>query len=403
MRERRHWLLLAGIVATTLAAVAVGIVVIGGSGEDPREPSDSPSDGPFFGVNDSLLYASAQSAQDDVSRAHAEAMAEAGIEWVRFSPAWRGEEANPPVGAQHVYDFQFLDRVVTVLAEQELPMSLALYTTPVWAADLENAEGCTANVNPRSQAFADFAAYAAEVTARYGSDGEFWAENPELPVAPLHGIEVWNEPNWNAFWCPTPEPEEYADMFVAAAKSVREVDPKVRLITGGLTSVFEDDVEAVAGGMDANLFIQRMMDRRPEIAKLADAIGFHPYAADVDGVIERIARFREGIDENGLRDVPIEINEAGWPTEGPAFPVAEPDRAALVEDLAAELWDSPCKVDGLALYAWRTPETTPGASELFYGIADPETAEPYETGTAYADQIAKLRNGPVPRGRGSCG
>jgi hypothetical protein len=403
MREPRQRLLLAGIAVTILAVAALGIVVIGGSEEDPAGPKDPTVDRPFFGVNDSSLYISAQAAQDDVSRAHAEAMAEAGIEWVRFSTAWRGEEANPPLGGQHAYDFQFLDRVVTVLAEQELPMGLTLYTTPVWAADLQNAEGCTVNVNPRSDTFADFAAYAAAVTARYGSDGKFWVENPDLPVAPLHGIEIWNEPNWNAFWCPAPEPEEYARMFVAAAKAVREVDPKVRIITGGLTSVFEDDVEAVAGGMDANLFIQRMMERRPEIAKLADAIGFHPYAVDVDGVIDRIARFRAGLDENGLKDVPIEINEAGWPTEGPAFPVAEPDRANLVADLATELWDSPCNVDGLAVYAWRTPETTPGASELFYGIADPETAEPYETGTAYADQIAESRDGPSPDPRGSCG
>jgi hypothetical protein len=329
-------------------------------------------------------------------------MAAEGVGWVRFSTAWRGEEPTAPFEGQAHYDFQFLDSVMSTLARENLSAELTLYTTPVWAADGTDPEGCTVNIAPRPQVVSDFANYAAAVAGRYAADGPFWAENPELPVTPPRAIEIWNEPNWNAFWCPEPNPELWAEMFVAAAKAVRDADPRQKVITGGLTSVFADDTEAVSGGMDAGVFMARAVEHEPEVADLADAVGFHPYDLDVRGVEQRIARFRAALDELGLEDVPIEVNEAGWPTEGTAYPKPEEERAALTAELAEHLWNSPCDISALALYTWRTNEADVAASADFYGIADPDTAELRETGERYLETASGLSDAPRQQPSGNC-
>ena len=390
--------LAAGFFIVGILAIVVILVVIGsGSDSESGGTGPTPAD-PFFGMNDSLLYSDAQLGNADDAAAAVQAMSDTGIGWVRFSAAWRGEQPTAPLEGAATYDFQFLDQAVATLAAEGMPMEITLTTTPVWAADGTDPEGCTANIRPKSEVFGDFAAYAAAVAQRYGPDGDFWDEHSG-PRADLRSIEIWNEPNLNAAWCPEPQPEEYADMFVLAAKAIHAVEPDVTVVTGGLSSVF-DDLGTSATGLDANVFMERAMSHNPELGKLADAIGFHVYAADVDGVEELVARFREGLDRLGLKQVPIEVNEVGWPTEGPAYPVAEEKRAELVGALAKGLRSSPC-VSGMALYAWRTPETPPGASEAFYGVADPSSGELYPSATAYRNVIASAK--PAGKGGGAKG
>lgn len=387
-----------GVFALAGLVAAVIILAGGGSGSDagpsPQEPSEPRAD-PFFGVNESFLYQAQQLGQQGLADAHAASMADAGVEWVRLSTAWRGEEPNPPFEGNHSYDWTFLDGAIRTLATHRLPFALTLFTTPNWAvANVDDIATCGAASAPGD--FEGLADYAAATAARYGAGGDFWQENPDLDEVALYGMEVWNEPNWNAFWCPEPQPEAFAEAFVAAAKAVTDVDPGIRMVTGGLTSVFEEDPDAVAQGMDANEFMRRAVSHRPEIGKLADAIGFHPYAPDVAGVLDHVATFRRGLEDIGLGELPIELSEAGWPTQGPAYAVEEAERAELLPELARMTWAGGCNVDGLAIYAWRTPESAPDQSDLWYGIADPATAEPYESADAYAAEIASLRGEKRP-------
>jgi hypothetical protein len=397
----------AALAVLVAGAFAIILLTGGDSEPSPPQPTGAPKtvdpDDAFFGVNEPLIYENQQLGQMALADAHAAAIAASGIEWVRLSTSWRGEEPNPPVEGQRAYTWIFLDGAVGTLANHDLPVELTLFTTPNWAADDPEALAtCGPATAPISSA-KGLPSYAAAVAERYGPDGTFWTEHPEIDPVPLHGIEIWNEPNWNAFWCPEPEPARYADIFVESAKAVAKVDPDIPVITGGLTSVFDDDADAVSQGMDANEFMRQALEARPEIAKLADAAGFHPYDVDVSGVFDRIAKFRSGLDAIGMEDVPIEVNEAGWPTQGPAYAVDEGERASLTSELALDSWTSNCDVSGLALYAWRTTQAAPGASDLWYGISDPATAEPYETATAYADEISDLRASkrPAPDG-GPC-
>ena len=396
------------LAAFALAAVVGAVIAIVGGESDSEAGSDpqalaEPRADPFFGVNESFLYQSQQLGQQGLADAHAAAMAEAGVEWVRLSTAWRGEEPNPPFEGNHAYDWTFLDGAIRTLATHRLPFALTLFTTPNWAvANVDDVAACGAASAPGD--FGGLADYAAAIAGRYGKGGDFWQENADLDEVAIYGVEIWNEPNWNAFWCPEPQPEAFAEAFVESAKAVREVDPDIRLITGGLTSVFEEDPDAVAQGMDANEFMRRAVEHRPEIGKLADAIGFHAYAPDVAGVVGHVATFRKGLEDIGLGELPIELGEAGWPTQGPAYAVDEQERAELLPELARATWSSGCNVDGLAIYAWRTPESAPDQSDLWYGIANPATAEPYDSADAYAAEIESLREEQRPDFEGEpCG
>ncbi|MDZ7587047.1 MAG: glycosyl hydrolase, partial [Patescibacteria group bacterium] len=47
--------------------------------------------------------------------------------------------------------------------------------------------------------------------------------------------EIWNEPN--AFWRPSPNPEEYRDVLIAAYDTIKSIDPSARVGSGGTTYI----------------------------------------------------------------------------------------------------------------------------------------------------------------------
>ena len=42
--------------------------------------------------------------------------------------------------------------------------------------------------------------YLAALVERYGPDGTFWTDHPELPKHPLREWQIWNEPHLPAYW-----------------------------------------------------------------------------------------------------------------------------------------------------------------------------------------------------------
>ena len=54
----------------------------------------------------------------------------------------------------------------------------------------------------------------AALVQRYGSGGTYWPDHPDVPRLPVIDFEVWNEPNFAAFWCPRPQPARYAKLLL---------------------------------------------------------------------------------------------------------------------------------------------------------------------------------------------
>src|SRR5437763_145559 len=53
---------------------------------------------------------------------------------------------------------------------------------------------------PRPARPADFAAFLRTLIGRYGPQGSFWAEHPDLPRVPVRAWQVWNEESGPFFW-----------------------------------------------------------------------------------------------------------------------------------------------------------------------------------------------------------
>lgn len=135
---------------------------------------------------------------------------------------------------------------------------------------------------------------------RYGPDGAFWSENPEVPYRPLRAWEVWNEPNLSEFWDRREvDAAEYARLLVETRAVLRSVDPQARIVIGGLTSRH-----------DATSYLSALLDEVR--ACHADAIGIHPYAPTAEGAIDHLEAVRTAADAAGAEELPLWITEIGW-------------------------------------------------------------------------------------------
>ncbi len=200
-------------------------------------------------------------------------MKEAGISWVRADFSWSGVES--PQGQWH---FERLDKIV------DETNKLGLQILPILDYDVPWASPAYKNLEPWLQ-------YVKTVVERYKDRIQYW--------------EVWNEENLQGFWREEPAGEKYAMLLKATYKAIKEIDPKLQVVYGGLAGVpadfFEKSLEAGAG----NSF---------------DVVNIHPYRGGlttdqrIDLFADDINAFRKALKKFDLPERPIWITEMGWAT-----------------------------------------------------------------------------------------
>ena len=313
-----------------------------------------------------------------------------GIGSVRVSPQWNEVERRPPSGDRHHFDFAGFDATMATLAKARLRAATYLIGVPHWSRGLRGLI-CGERSPPASAA--DFATYAGAVVDRYGRGGRFWRQRPALPYLPVHQFEIWNEPNLLEYWCPAISPQEYADVFVAAAKRIHQSDPRATVVFGGLASGVRDRQRpsGTLQEMEPGRFLELVVTHRPEARGEIDAVGLHTYAKLPGGHLKLLRHLRRRMGELSL-GLPIVFNEFGWPTRGTtAFVTGERARAAYTSRVARAAALGDCGVASIAPYTWATPEAAPTDAEHWYGIADPRSARPYETARAYSRLLRRVR------------
>jgi hypothetical protein len=191
---------------------------------------------------------------------------------------------------------------------------------------------------PGSHNFADYATppgdgseggFVAQAVRRYGDDGTFWSENPQLPYLPVRAWEVWNEPNLpenNADG--EVDPQAYARLLIASAAAIRGADPEATVLSGGLYMGAGQPVD----GYLASIYGDPDGYTASEFSEAFDGLAIHPYAATGRGaaltfggpelVEKRTEEAREALDTaraalGGGSDSarPLWVTELGWPTE----------------------------------------------------------------------------------------
>jgi hypothetical protein len=242
----------------------------------------------FFGVMaDGVLMT-----RDDASFAHEFALMKAsGVETIRPVVYW--SEMQPERGGPLIT--LSLDRLMAQAARHGLRVVPVVLRAPEWAR-VQPSNFASPPRDPQ-----DFAAYLKAMIARYGPNGTFWAENPDLPARPQRVWQVWNEPNLDRYWS---SPKPFAKDFVAlqrvAYRAIKEADPGATVVLAGFGN---DSWNALEKAYDAGLN-----------GSMYDVAGMHPFSGRVANVMKIVRLNRRVMNRNGDARKPIMVTEITWPS-----------------------------------------------------------------------------------------
>jgi hypothetical protein len=237
-------------------------------------------------------------------------MSAAGIDSIRTWFSWGQVEQR-----RGDYQWVALDFMVAAAAHDGIEMLPFLFGDPEWAATLDGHGDCgdrcltyAPSSTATREAYADFAAAA---VSRYGPDGSFWDDHPELPYVPIRSWQIWNEQNSKFFYRPAADARSYAKLLQGAAARIRAIDPGAEIVLGGMWSAY-DRPEGVIG----SAHYLRQLYRVPGISTSFDAIAVHPYASRIREVFGQIEGMRKVSRRHGDGSVGLWVTELGWASDG---------------------------------------------------------------------------------------
>ena len=212
----------------------------------------------------------------DAMPANLAAMRAAGIRWARADFSWNAVEWKK--GDWH---FNHLDRVLDEADKAGITILPILDYNVSWA-------------NPAFQHLDDWSEYVRQLVTRYKDRIRYW--------------EVWNEENIPNFW-KEPNAKDYVTLLKRTYEIIKEIDPELKVVFGGLAGVPHDYYENVLkeGG-----------------GKYFDIVNIHPYRGGIVTVslcerfLDDIKKFRDLTIKYTGEDRPVWITEMGWATP-PAF------------------------------------------------------------------------------------
>ncbi len=386
-----HWWKPRAFLALAAASVALASSACG---DDPSEDEEV-IPGEFYGVAGHVLREWSAAGKSDLVEQHLNEVEGLDLAFVRSNWDWPGLEPTAPEAGRRSYRWSSHDPWVRSLARHRLRWYLVAFGTPRWAGDpAALAAGCGIFAPPRENA--DFVAALRAMAERYGRDGSFWEENPDLPYRPVTDYEIWNEPNLGSAWCPSPDPSRYAALFWEATAAIKEVDPDATIILGGLAPFTEDRAATadVRVATAAGPFINAVANEPSPDENSIDVIGVHAYG-DPATMSSLIEYFRSSADSAGLSSADLSVNELGWPTAGVGSfaNVPEATRATWIRDMTEAIATSDCGVLSFAPHTWVTPEADPNDQEDWFGMANPVSGEPYPSAEELGEVVDTLPPG----------
>jgi hypothetical protein len=226
-------------------------------------------------------------------------MREAGIESVRLLLNWSSVEPKSPLEAEP--DWSGFDREVGLAAEAGIRIMPFLDASPRWAAP----QPIDLPVRTAWQRWG-WASFLRAAVERYGPDGDFWEENPELPRLPIRRWEIWNEENLVTF-ADEPNPARFATLIRISGRVLHQADPGSQVILGGL---FGRPLQVPPNATSGD-FLSRIY-RAGNVKRYFDGVALHPYVADAQAIGGEIANLRRIMRTHGDGETPLYVTEMGW-------------------------------------------------------------------------------------------
>ena len=272
-------------LVAVLAALAALLVAVPAASAARTVPQG------FFGV---MYDHGIEKASDEKQDGQWDAMAQSGVETVRTVFDWGGAQ---PSGRGTAFDFERTDGVVQRAALRNLDVLPVVMYSPKWARAYRN----RFTSPPKSKN--DYVTYLAALVERYGPEGSFWSEHPELPKHPVREWQIWNEPHLPAYWdAPERGPYGYAKTYPlllrASYNIVKTLDPGAKIVMAGLTQRAWEEIEVL---------YQRGIKRYFDVAAL------QIFPQTIRRAVKATAFFRDAMRRRGDGRKPIYLTEITWP------------------------------------------------------------------------------------------
>ncbi|KKQ74410.1 MAG: Glycosyl hydrolase 53 protein [Berkelbacteria bacterium GW2011_GWB1_38_5] len=166
----------------------------------------------YYGAN-TLYVVRVMPAQRNTATQRLKSM---GGEWAREEFNW--QTLNPRRGR---YDLANADQAVSTYRRNGTRVLGMIAYSSLWGSSHPEAGTDAQFYKPNIN---DWKTYVGVLVRRYGNYVKDW--------------EIWNEPN--AFWKPSPSPEEYREILIAAYDTIKSIDPGARVGSGGTTYIDGD-------------------------------------------------------------------------------------------------------------------------------------------------------------------
>jgi hypothetical protein len=266
-----------------------------------------PSPVPFGFVGMDVDYPVWPNPEVDLS-SQFDVMAQSGVDSVRGPIDWADAQpyrswSQVPAGNTQPFvnvggiptDFTYADALVAAVAQHGMTLVPVVIDAPMW--DGRNFNGDV--TAPRTPA--PYAAFVKALVLRYGANGTFWRDNPQIPKDPVEMWQVWNEPNIWGFW---PQSRQgyyagYVALLRAAHAAIKQADPRAKVVLAGLPNYSWIEIERIEQYGGNNLF---------------DVVDLHPYTATPQGVITILGYVRQVLNRTGDGRIPIIAGELSWPS-----------------------------------------------------------------------------------------
>jgi polysaccharide biosynthesis protein PslG len=230
-------------------------------------------------------------------------MREAGVSSVRLPLNWSAIQRLSPLGGEP--DWSGFDREVEIAAEEGIRIMPFVSSTPVWVAP----DPLALPVGSAWQRWA-WANFLRATQYRYGPEGEFWEERPELDAYPIRKWEIWNEQNIITF-ASDPDPVRYATLLRISGRVLHNGDPGAKVILGG----FFGRPLQVPPNVATGDYLSRVY-RAGKVKPYFDGVALHPYVAEARAMRAQILNMRRIMASNGDAATPIYLTELGWGSRG---------------------------------------------------------------------------------------
>ena len=258
---------------------------------------------------------------------------------LRINFVWGAVQASEGAGL----DWSYYDAIIGAAAQQGIRVLPTVYSSPTWVAGQTNHP-------PTGRFRGPFEAFVRAAAERYGSNGTFWSQNPQIPKVPVIDWQLWNEMNSPSFWFRKPSAKQYTSLLRVFSRGIKSGDSSANVVLGGLFRTPQ-----IRNGIPLRRYLPGIY--RAKGKKFFDAVAMHPYAANPKEALQFVRETRRVMAQFKDRKAKLWITEIGWATGGVRTPLTvSPGRQAAYlrksfNRLAANR--KRLKIAGVVWYSWR--------------------------------------------------